>query len=88
MLNEYSITVVFERPLEQEFIHKWQLSCERDMAHVVVMPGVTIEMLDKFVSEFAKERFIWYQDGNNVQPLCLANIDIGTHNCVCPHHNN
>ncbi|KAH0642585.1 hypothetical protein KY290_034167 [Solanum tuberosum] len=51
MLNEHSITVVFERPLEQEFIHKWQLSCERDMTHVVVMPGVTTQMLDNFVIE-------------------------------------
>ena len=87
MLNEHSFSIVFERQLKQEFIHKWQLSCERDMTHVVVMPCVTTQMLDNFVSEFAKKRFIWYQDGNKVQPPCLAN-DIGTHNCVCPHHKN
>ncbi|KAF3626544.1 hypothetical protein FXO38_27434 [Capsicum annuum] len=59
--------------MEQEFIHKWQLSCERDMAPVVVMPGVTFEMLDNFVTEFSKKRLIWYQDGNKVQPPCPAN---------------
>lgn len=42
--------------MDTEFILKWKLSCERDMAHVVVMPGVTPEMLDNFVSKFANKR--------------------------------
>eukprot|EP00889_Picochlorum_renovo_P008299 jgi/Picre1/35329/NNA_002791.t1 len=43
MLNELSSTVVFERPEEEEFVRKWQLACESDIAHVVVMPNISIE---------------------------------------------
>jgi len=28
MLNELSSTVVFERPLEEPFVRKWQLACQ------------------------------------------------------------
>ncbi|CAA0838315.1 Serine decarboxylase [Striga hermonthica] len=38
MLNEPGFVVVFERPLSFEFVRKWQLSTQGDMAHVVVMP--------------------------------------------------
>ncbi|KAL0447567.1 UNVERIFIED_CONTAM: Serine decarboxylase [Sesamum latifolium] len=44
MLNEMSIVVVFERPLDHEFIRHWQLSCVGNMAHIVAMPHVTIQM--------------------------------------------
>ena len=33
------------------FIQRWQLACEEDIAHVVVMPNVTIYKIDKFVEE-------------------------------------
>lgn len=46
MLNELSSTVVFERPPEETFIRKWQLACEGDIAHVVVMPNITLDTLE------------------------------------------
>ncbi|EXC19910.1 Histidine decarboxylase [Morus notabilis] len=84
MLNELSSTVVFERPLDEEFIRRWQLACQGNMAHVVVMPNVTIEKLDVFLNELIEERSAWYQD-ENVQPPCLA-AEIGAENCACKLH--
>ena len=40
-LNDLSSTVVLERPAHEPFVQKWQLACEEDIAHVVVMPNVT-----------------------------------------------
>lgn len=52
MLNELSNTVVFERPREETFVRKWQLACEGDIAHVVVMPNVDISKLEEFVQDY------------------------------------
>lgn len=84
MLNELSSTVVFERPRDEEFVRRWQLACERNMAHVVVMPSVTIEKLDDFVDELVQGRAVWYND-DEIQPPCLAQ-DLGSENCSCPLH--
>ncbi|KAK4422368.1 Serine decarboxylase [Sesamum alatum] len=84
MLNEMSIVVVFERPLDDEFIKHWQLSCVGNMAHVVVMPHVTIKMLDDFLHDLVLKKNIWYKYGE-VQPPCLAN-EIGVSNCNCLDH--
>ena len=46
MLNELSSTVVFERPREEAFVRKWQLACQGDIAHVVVMPNITLDKLE------------------------------------------
>lgn len=46
---QLSNTVVFERPLEEAFVRKWQLACEADIAHVVVMPNITVDKLEEFV---------------------------------------
>lgn len=81
MLNELSSTVVFERPQHEEFVRRWQLACERNMAHVIVMPNVTIDKLNDFLDELIQKRAIWYQD-NKVKPPCLAD-DIGKENCTC-----
>jgi len=32
-------------------LYRWQLACEEDIAHVVVMPNVTREKIEKFVQE-------------------------------------
>ncbi|KAL1533490.1 histidine decarboxylase [Salvia divinorum] len=84
MLNELSSTVVFERPRDEEFVRRWQLACERNMAHIVVMPCVTIEKLDYFLNELIQGRSIWYKD-EKVRPPCLS-TDIGNHNCSCDLH--
>ncbi|XP_049377391.1 histidine decarboxylase-like isoform X4 [Solanum stenotomum] len=84
MLNDLSIIVVLERPRDHEFVRRWQLSCVKDMAHVIVMPGITREMLDNFISELVQQRKQWYRDGKAEVP-CVAE-DIGAQNCACSYH--
>ncbi|CAL0306116.1 unnamed protein product [Lupinus luteus] len=84
MLNELSSTVVFERPHDEEFIRKWQLACQGNIAHVVVMPNVTIKKLDNFLNELVMNRAKWFQDGKN-QPYCIAS-DVGEKYCLCSMH--
>jgi len=55
-LNDLSSTVVLERPLDDALIKRWQLACEEDIAHVVVMPNVTRSKIDKFVEELIECR--------------------------------
>jgi histidine decarboxylase len=50
-LNDLSSTVVLERPMDDGFIKRWQLACDNDIAHVVVMPNVTPYKIDRFVEE-------------------------------------
>tara|TARA_Y100000991_G_C21972567_1_gene350249 strand:+ start:2267 stop:3580 length:1314 start_codon:yes stop_codon:yes gene_type:complete len=51
-INNNSSTVIFEKPNSLEFIKKWQLACESDIAHVIVMPNITENKIDKFINEF------------------------------------
>lgn len=85
MMNEFSNTVVFERPLDDDFVRKWNLACEGNIAHVVVMQHITVEILDSFIVELVQHRSIWFQDGHRKSP-CIAN-DIGVENCACELHN-
>lgn len=50
-LNDLSTTVVLERPMDDALVKRWQLACEEDIAHIVVMPNVTKEKIDKFIEE-------------------------------------
>jgi len=50
-LNDLSCTVVLERPVSSKFVSRWQLACEDDIAHVVVMPNVTCDKIKVFVQE-------------------------------------
>lgn len=50
-LNDLSSTVVLERPMDDALIKRWQLACEEDIAHVVVMPNVTKDKIDTFIEE-------------------------------------
>lgn len=84
MLNELSSTVVFERPKDEEFVRRWQLACEGNITHVVVMPNVTIEKLDTFLNELIQKRSSWYEGGKIPSP-CIA-ADIGDENCLCSLH--
>ena len=84
MLNELSSTVVFERPRDEEFVRRWQLACEGNIAHVVVMPNVIQEKLDDFIAELTEKRSTWYAEDKD-QPPCLA-AELGKENCACKLH--
>ena len=61
-------------------------ACEGNIAHVVVMPNVTVEKITSFVEDLANNRANWYQDENVLVP-CIAK-DIGQENCLCGLHDN
>ncbi|XBI68903.1 hypothetical protein VPH35_048048 [Triticum aestivum] len=90
-LNELSSMVVFERPQDETFVHKWQLACESSIAHVVVMPNMkeicprgNNKKLDDFVEELVARR-AWHER-KVFDILCVAK-DIGQENCLCSLHN-
>lgn len=82
MLNELSSTVVFERPEDEEFVRKWQLACEGPIAHAVVMPNITPEVLKIFVSELTHSRKQWMAVHGKPEHVCLADV-LGAQNCMC-----
>lgn len=55
-LNDLSSTVVFERPQDEAFVRRWQLACEKDVAHVVVMPNIDVDKLEAFVQALIQSR--------------------------------
>lgn len=85
MLNKFSNIVVFEKPLDDDFTHRWNLACSGNVAHVVVMQHVTIEKLDTFVTEFLQKRSVWFKD-EQYWAICIAK-DVGSRNCACSMHN-
>lgn len=54
--NELSNTVFFQRPPNAILINKWQLACEGDFSHIVVMPHCSKEKLKAFVIEYVQSR--------------------------------
>ena len=52
--NPYSTTVVFKRP-SASLIKRWQLASYKDFAHLIIVPHVTREWVDRFLDDFRKE---------------------------------
>jgi histidine decarboxylase len=50
--NPHSLTVVFPQPSDV-LVKTYQLACYKGEAHVVVMPNVTPELLERFVADYA-----------------------------------
>ena len=50
-VNPFSITVVFERPQEIDFVKSWQLACQGRYCHVVIMPHLKWDTLETFADE-------------------------------------
>ncbi len=48
--NPWSNTIVFPRP-NAEMVKRWQLATQKDISHIIVMPGITQSKLDRFVEE-------------------------------------
>jgi histidine decarboxylase len=53
--NPCSNIVVFDRPSEG-LIRKWSLAAQKDMAHLIAMPHVTREQVDRLVEDIRKEK--------------------------------
>ncbi len=51
--NPFSNIVVIRRPSDR-LIRKWQLATEKENSHLIVMPGVSREMINAFVADLAK----------------------------------
>tara|TARA_Y100000310_G_scaffold204527_1_gene204755 strand:+ start:135 stop:1235 length:1101 start_codon:yes stop_codon:yes gene_type:complete len=51
--NDHAITIVFPRPKES-LAKKWKLAVQDDIAHIICMPQVTEEVVDKIVLDFTK----------------------------------
>lgn len=49
-----SVTVVFNRP-SMNIIKKWQLAVQDSAAHIITMPHVTREQIDRFVADLAAD---------------------------------
>eukprot|EP00898_Chlorokybus_atmophyticus_P007691 jgi/Chlat1/7923/Chrsp68S07361 len=81
MLNRLSSTVVFERPQEEKFVKKWQLACEGQIAHAVVMPNVTQQKLDTFIEDLMASR----QRVGTIagSPETCVKDQLGVDNCAC-----
>jgi len=65
-LNHLSSTVVLERPVDDAFIKRWQLACEEDIAHVVVMPNVTRQKISLFIDELVNS----IREHGRIKPKC------------------
>lgn len=50
-VNPFSITVVFERPQDMDFVKSWQLACQGRYCHVVIMPHLKWDTLETFADE-------------------------------------
>jgi histidine decarboxylase len=49
-----SITAVFNRP-SKRIVEKWQLAPYQDVAHIIAMPHVTRELVDRLVEDIERE---------------------------------
>lgn len=52
--NENSNIVIFKRPSEATQ-RKWQLACEKDIAHIIALPQVTYKIIDQIVKNVAAD---------------------------------
>ena len=52
--HQNSITVVFERPSDS-VVSKWQLAPYQDFTHIIAMPHVTRELVDRLVEDVEKD---------------------------------
>jgi histidine decarboxylase len=51
LCNPHALTVVFDAP-DQRLLAKYQLASHRGLAHAIVMPSVTDDLLNEFVADY------------------------------------
>jgi len=85
-LNDLSCTVVLERPVNDAFVKRWQLACEEDIAHVVVMPNVTRSKIDEFIKELiiCREKYGRWEPKRDDSPLSLLSSSAWGGDVVAP----
>ena len=55
--NKNSVTVVIPKPSDK-FLKKWQIASQKEIAHIITMPHVDHELIDRLVEEYIKDRHI------------------------------
>lgn len=53
-VNPFSTTIVIKNP-GKRLVKKWQLAFTEELAHLIILPGVTKTMIDQFVSELREQ---------------------------------
>ncbi|WP_089790463.1 histidine decarboxylase [Chryseobacterium wanjuense] len=53
--NENAITVLFEKPSEL-LCQKWQLATKSGFSHLICMPGISKDQIDRFIEDVLNER--------------------------------
>ena len=53
--HKNSVTVVFPRP-SMELISRWQIAVHHEVAHIITMPHVTTELVDRVVEDIRNDR--------------------------------
>jgi histidine decarboxylase len=51
LCNPHALTVVFDEP-EAGIVQRYQLAASKGLAHAIVMPNVTDDLLDRFVTDY------------------------------------
>ena len=51
LCNEHSLTILFPQPPEH-IVKTYQLACSEGQAHAIVMPNVTIELIERFAQDY------------------------------------
>jgi len=52
--NDNAITIIFPAP-STEIIDKWQLATENGQSHIICMPNVSIDQINKFITDMESE---------------------------------
>ena len=55
--NKNSVTVVIPKPSDK-FLKKWQIASQKEIAHIITMPHVDHELIDRLVEEYIKDKHI------------------------------
>ena len=55
--NKNSVTVVIPKPSDK-FLEKWQIASQKEIAHIITMPHVDYELIDRLVEAYIKDRHI------------------------------
>ncbi len=53
--NKNSITIIIDRPSDS-VVSKWQLACENNISHIIILPHITKEILNNFLIDLENDR--------------------------------